>query len=248
MTVILIGMHKLSQNILLLLIVLFWRQLRLRLNVWVFGYVGFVSRHVLFVISVGMARVVILCHTLDCGDGVVRFVLYDLNRPQVPSSIQLDHVEVKPGRGIRPIAMRLFEGIWFPRLDSFSLSLADDGTIIGYILVVGKTQRLAVPPHIARPLHGVKLREGLPDCDFSSELVMKRVAKTIELKDAIAKINDPWCVLLLLVGISKLYFVMRTCSPRAFERAQYSFDAALRSALIEALTLTHILYVILVAP
>ncbi|GKB07175.1 hypothetical protein Tco_0835408 [Tanacetum coccineum] len=41
-----------------------------------------------------MARVVILCHTLDCGDGVVRFVLYDLNRPQVPSSIQLDHVEV----------------------------------------------------------------------------------------------------------------------------------------------------------
>ncbi|GKG04093.1 hypothetical protein Tco_0314480, partial [Tanacetum coccineum] len=30
----------------------------------------------------------------DCGDGEVRFVLYDLTKPQVPSSsVQLDHVD-----------------------------------------------------------------------------------------------------------------------------------------------------------
>jgi hypothetical protein len=29
----------------------------------------------------------------DCGDGDVRFVLYDLIKPQVPSSVQLAHVE-----------------------------------------------------------------------------------------------------------------------------------------------------------
>ncbi|GJT36955.1 putative reverse transcriptase domain-containing protein [Tanacetum coccineum] len=49
------------------------------------------------------------------------------------------------------------------------------------------------PPNIARPLHGVKLLGGPAsvDFDFCNELMMKRVAKTIELMDAIAKINDP---------------------------------------------------------
>nr|GEX15295.1 hypothetical protein [Tanacetum cinerariifolium] len=89
-------------------------------------------------------------------------------------------------------------------------------------------------PNIARPLHGVKLLGGPPsvDFDFSSELVMKRVTKTIVFMDTVARINDPQCELLLLcAGISKLYFAMRTCSPRVFEMAQHSFDAALRSAL-----------------
>nr|GEW30114.1 hypothetical protein [Tanacetum cinerariifolium] len=56
------------------------------------------------------------------------------------------------------------------------------------------------PPNIARPLHGVKLLGGPAsvDFDFCNELVMKRVAKTIRLMDAIAKINDPQCELLLL--------------------------------------------------
>jgi hypothetical protein len=56
---------------------------------------------------------------------------------------------------------------------------------------------------------------------------------------AIAKINDPQCELLLLracAGISKLYFAMRTCSPQVFERAQISFDGALRSALERIVT------------
>nr|GEW10676.1 hypothetical protein [Tanacetum cinerariifolium] len=92
------------------------------------------------------------------------------------------------------------------------------------------------PPNISRPLHGVKL-PGLPasvDIDFSSELVMKSVAKTIKLMDAVAKTNDPQCELFLLracIGILKLYFAMRTCPPRVFELAQRSFNTALRSSL-----------------
>ncbi|GJX53662.1 ALP1-like protein [Tanacetum coccineum] len=92
------------------------------------------------------------------------------------------------------------------------------------------------PPNITRPFHGVKLPSGpvSVDFDFSSECVMKRVSKTIGLMDAIAKINDPQCELLLLcacTGISKLYFAMRTYPPRVFESAQLSFDVAIRSAL-----------------
>ncbi|GJU53634.1 putative ribonuclease H-like domain-containing protein [Tanacetum coccineum] len=71
------------------------------------------------------------------------------------------------------------------------------------------------PPNIVRPLHGVKLLGGpaTVDFDFSIELVMKRVAKSIELMDVVGKINDRQCKLLLLrpyAGISKLYFDMRT--------------------------------------
>ncbi|GJQ98437.1 hypothetical protein Tco_0009576 [Tanacetum coccineum] len=68
---------------------------------------------------------------------------------------------------------------------------------------------------------------------------MKRVAKTIVLMDAVAKINDPQCELLLLrscTGISKLYLSMRTCSPRVFESAQRSFVVALRSSLERIVT------------
>ena len=128
-----------------------------------------------------------------------------------------------------------------------------DGPHYGLHLNVDKTEvflpredprsRLAgvFPPNIARPLHGVKLLGGPASVDlaFSSELVMKRVAKTIELMDAVAKLNDPQCELLLLracAGISKLYFSMRTCPPQVFERAQIAFDAALRSSLERIVT------------
>ncbi|GJS40991.1 putative reverse transcriptase domain-containing protein [Tanacetum coccineum] len=72
------------------------------------------------------------------------------------------------------------------------------------------------PHNISRPLHGVKLLGGpvSVDVDFGSALVMKRVSKTIGLLDAVAKINDPQCELLLIracAGVSKLYFTMRTC-------------------------------------
>ncbi|GKD82313.1 hypothetical protein Tco_1349152, partial [Tanacetum coccineum] len=66
-----------------------------------------------------------------------------------------------------------------------------------------------------------------------------RVAKTIGLMDAIAKINDPQYELLLLrscTGISMLYFTMRTCPSRVFESARRSFDVALRSSLKRIIT------------
>ncbi|GJX71718.1 putative reverse transcriptase domain-containing protein [Tanacetum coccineum] len=126
--------------------------------------------------------------------------------------------------------------------------IMEDGPRCGLQLNVDKTKvfwpkedprsRLTsiFPPNIARSLHGVKLLGGPAsvDFDFCNELVMKRVAKTIGLMDAIAKINDPQCKLLLLrscTGISRLYFTMHTCPHRFFEPAQRSFDVALRSSL-----------------
>ncbi|GJW74528.1 hypothetical protein Tco_0133898 [Tanacetum coccineum] len=96
-------------------------------------------------------------------------------------------------------------------------------------------------PNISRPLHGVKLLGGLASSDFnfSSEHVMKRVTKTIVLMDTVARINNPQCELMLLracAGISKLYFAKRTCSPRVFDMAQHSFDAALCYALKRIVT------------
>nr|GEV96860.1 hypothetical protein [Tanacetum cinerariifolium] len=103
--------------------------------------------------------------------------------------------------------------------------------------------RLAVifPPNIAQPLHGVKLLGGPASVDFEfcNELVMKRVTKTIGLMDAIARINDPQCELLLLrscARIFRLYFTMRTCPPHVFESSQRSFDVALRSSLERIVT------------
>ncbi|GKF33952.1 putative reverse transcriptase domain-containing protein, partial [Tanacetum coccineum] len=80
-----------------------------------------------------------------------------------------------------------------------------DGPRRGVHLNVNKTEvfwprgdprsRLAgvIPPTIARPLHGVKLLNGPVSVDFSfsSELVLKRVAKSIKLIDVASKLNDP---------------------------------------------------------
>ncbi|GJV14006.1 hypothetical protein Tco_1359329 [Tanacetum coccineum] len=96
----------------------------------------------------------------------------------------------------------------------------DDGTIVGDTLVL-----LGGPVSV--------------DVDFGSALVMKRVSKTVGLLDAVVKINDPQCELLLIwayAGVSKLYFAMRTCPPCVFESAQLSFDMPLRSALVRIVT------------
>ncbi|GJV72448.1 hypothetical protein Tco_1492443 [Tanacetum coccineum] len=93
--------------------------------------------------------------------------------------------------------------------------IMEDGPRCGLHLKVYKTEvllpkkdpisRLACvfPPNIARTLHGVKLLGGPANVefDFSSELVMERVTKTIELVDTISKINDPRSELLLLQRI-----------------------------------------------
>ncbi|GJU65724.1 hypothetical protein Tco_1247559, partial [Tanacetum coccineum] len=132
--------------------------------------------------------------------------------------------------------------------DSFSLSqhawYLDDGTIIGDTLVVGKVLELIMEEGPSCGLHlnvdktEVFLSKEDPRSRLAgSELVMKIVAKTIVLMDTVARVNDPRCELLLLrayAGISKLCFGMHTCSPRVFEMAKRSFDAALCSALLQS--------------
>nr|GEW43800.1 hypothetical protein [Tanacetum cinerariifolium] len=152
-----------------------------------------------------------------------------------------------------PLGPLLFSLVLHPLIckirDSFSLCLQawylDDGTIIGDTLVVGKVLKLITEdgPRCVLHLNVDKIeifwpkedpRSRVEDFGFSSELVMKRVSKTIVLMDAVAKINDPQCEFLLLhacTWISKLYFAMRTCLPRVFKSAQRFFDMALRSAL-----------------
>ncbi|GJR43766.1 DNA helicase [Tanacetum coccineum] len=133
-----------------------------------------------------------------------------------------------------PLGPLLFALVSHPLIckirDSFSLSLQawylDDGTIIGDTLVVGKALELIMKDG---PSSGLHLNVDKTE----------RVTKTIVLMDTVARINDPQCELLLLracAGISKLYFAMRTCSPRVFEMAQHSFDAALRSSLERIVT------------
>ncbi|GJR27881.1 hypothetical protein Tco_1104113 [Tanacetum coccineum] len=69
---------------------------------------------------------------------------------------------------------------------SFQAWYLDDGTIIGETLEDPRSRLAGVfPPNIGQPGYGVKLLGGLVsvDFDYSSELVVKRVAKTIELMD-----------------------------------------------------------------
>ncbi|GKE27687.1 putative reverse transcriptase domain-containing protein [Tanacetum coccineum] len=131
-----------------------------------------------------------------------------------------------------PLGPLLFSLVLHPLIykirDSFSLSLhawyLDDGNIVRDTLVMEKVLKLII--------------EDIPRCglhlnidntiffgqrkilEAGSKLVMKRVGKNIGLMDAVAKITDPQCELLHLracMGKSKLYFAMRTCSPRVFE-------------------------------
>nr|GEY63657.1 hypothetical protein [Tanacetum cinerariifolium] len=116
---------------------------------------------------------------------------------------------VKHGGGIRPIAM----GTVWRRLVSKAWYL-DDDTIVGDTLVVRKVQELIMKdgPRCGLHLNVEKLLGGPASVDFdvSSEIVMKRVAKTIDLMDAVSWINDP--------------------------QSQHSFDVALRSALERLVT------------
>ncbi|GKA33660.1 hypothetical protein Tco_0720089 [Tanacetum coccineum] len=118
--------------------------------------------------------------------------------------------------------------------DSFNISLRawylDDGTIIGDTLIVGEVLKVIMENGPCRGLHLNVDKTGVFFAKGGSEK---------QLMDVVAKINDPQCELLLVracAGISKLYFAMRTCPPRVFQRAQCSFNAALRSALVRIVT------------
>ncbi|GKC64698.1 hypothetical protein Tco_1097296 [Tanacetum coccineum] len=155
---------------------------------------------------------------------------------------------VKPSGGIRPIAVGTVWRRLVFKVSALMIGHSLDGYLdnlqfgIGGVRGNPRSRHTGVfPSNIARPTHGVKLLGGpvSVDFDFCSQLVMKRVAKTISLMEAVANIDDPQCELLLLrsyMGISKLYFSMRTCLPRFFESSQRSFDVALCSSLERIVT------------
>ncbi|GJR54668.1 hypothetical protein Tco_1405189 [Tanacetum coccineum] len=167
------------------------------------------------------------------------------------------------GEAILHVVNRLFEG----REDDVGLSMLlvdfknafnlvleliiDDGPSCGLHLNVDKIKvfwpkedprsRLAgvFPPNIARALHGVKLLGGpvSMDFDFSSELVMKRVAKTIELIDTVARINDPYTrddVANVLLLMRATYVLLRLqLSPYADKAASDILDSFCGNPQIE---------------
>ncbi|XP_056686000.1 uncharacterized protein [Spinacia oleracea] len=92
------------------------------------------------------------------------------------------------------------------------------------------------PPSIAHPRDGVQLLGGPVSlkADFCSRLIEDRVAKAVGLMEAVAELNDPQSELLLLrccVGVSRLYFSLRTCLPHMLGSAPFSIDLALRRVL-----------------
>nr|GEY81061.1 hypothetical protein [Tanacetum cinerariifolium] len=108
------------------------------------------------------------------------------------------------GKAILHAVNRLIEGsgddVGLSKFLCIQAWYLDDDTIVGDTFAVGKPKedprsRLegVFPYNISQTLHGVMLLDGPAsvDFDFSSEIVMKRVAKTIELMDAVSWINDP---------------------------------------------------------
>ncbi|GJY65899.1 putative reverse transcriptase domain-containing protein [Tanacetum coccineum] len=106
----------------------------------------------------------------------------------------------------------------------------DDGTIVGDTLMVSKELDIIKNDGPAR----VSLDEG-----FCRDLALKRVSKTISLMEAIHKLHDPQCELLLLrncAGVEKLSYALRTCSTLYLLEAQVQFDHALRASLEKVVT------------
>ncbi|GJW72248.1 putative reverse transcriptase domain-containing protein [Tanacetum coccineum] len=126
-----------------------------------------------------------------------------------------------------PLGPLLFALVLHPLIckirDAFNLSLQAwylDGTIIGDTLVVGKALELIMEDGPSCGLYlnvdktEVFFAKGRPEKQAcSSELVMKRVTKTIVLMDTVARINDPQCELLLL----------RACAERIVTASRHGF-------------------------
>ncbi|GJV76459.1 hypothetical protein Tco_1508043, partial [Tanacetum coccineum] len=128
-----------------------------------------------------------------------------------------------------------------------------DGPTRGLFLNVDKTELFwpvedprskmdgVFPINISRPLNGVKLLGGSVSLDegFCRDLALKRVSKTISLMEAIHKLYDPQCDILLLrncIGVAKLSYALRTCSPIYLLEAQVQFDHVLRVSLEKIVT------------
>ncbi|XP_026428642.1 uncharacterized protein LOC113324540 [Papaver somniferum] len=131
--------------------------------------------------------------------------------------------------------------------------IQDEGAARGIFLNIRKTELFwpspdprastigVFPPYISRPEKGVKLL-GAPfslDAQFNADMVVRRVHKTVELVDAIEKLEDPQCELLLFrncAGVSRLYFALRTTMPDYKYEAQDLLDAQLYKFLHHVIT------------
>ncbi|KAL7603985.1 hypothetical protein Lser_V15G19890 [Lactuca serriola] len=92
------------------------------------------------------------------------------------------------------------------------------------------------PVDIGRPPLGVKLLGGAVsrDSSFIRSLAIKRAENAVNLMRLLPQLSDPQSELLLLrscMGISKLFYGLRTCQPVHMEEAAIFFDNGLRAAI-----------------
>lgn len=85
------------------------------------------------------------------------------------------------------------------------------------------------PPNIGRPELGVKLLGGPVSLDqqYCSNMVVNKVEKTVHLMTRVQQLQDTQCELLLLrncIGVSKLYFTLRTTNPMTIQTATSLYD------------------------
>ncbi|GKF66145.1 hypothetical protein Tco_0192662, partial [Tanacetum coccineum] len=88
------------------------------------------------------------------------------------------------------------------------------------------------PFDIRRPSLGVKLLGGAVsrDTDFISGMAMRRAVNTVDLMNLLPQLHDPQSELILLrscMGISKLFFSLRTYQPVHMEETALFFDKGL---------------------
>ncbi|GJW81944.1 hypothetical protein Tco_0145919 [Tanacetum coccineum] len=122
--------------------------------------------------------------------------------------------------------------------DGFNIHFAEEVSMVILTLASYYTTKSSAAWNMSWS-HSLKDIERLDSGSTQYDEISPGGKSDVLLMDTVARINDPQCELLLLracVGISKLYFDMRTCSPRVFEMAQHAFDAALRSALERIVT------------
>ncbi|GJV10640.1 reverse transcriptase domain-containing protein [Tanacetum coccineum] len=91
---------------------------------------------------------------------------------------------------------------------------------------------LKIQKRLPRSSLGVKLLRGAVsrDADFINGMAMRSAVNTVDLMSLLPQLHDPQSELLLLrscMGISKLFFSLRTCQPVHMEEAALIFDKGL---------------------
>ncbi|XP_026391877.1 uncharacterized protein LOC113287356 isoform X2 [Papaver somniferum] len=126
--------------------------------------------------------------------------------------------------------------------------IQEEGPSYGLHLNISKTENFwpsydprrdnsdVFPPNIGKPVDGVKLLGGPVSLsmEFCSNMVLSRVDKAVQLMGNIQELEDPQSELLLLrncTGVARMYFTLRTTSPKAIQSAAVMFDKHLMDYL-----------------